>query len=114
MSERRTTAKLIRFHAEELACITAAAHACGQTPARYIRETALGAIPRPRPHRAAEPLLTELARSGRALAQLARLAQTGPTAGLVDQVRTALAGHEALVRQVVETHHQGRARRAAP
>jgi hypothetical protein len=29
-------------------------------------------------------------------------------------VRTALAGHEALVRQVVETHHQGRGRRAAP
>jgi hypothetical protein len=43
MPERRTTAKLIRFHAEGLAGITAAARACGQTPARYIRETALRA-----------------------------------------------------------------------
>lgn len=113
MPERRTTAKLIRFHAEELACITAAAHACGQTPARFIRETALGAIPRPRPHAAAEPLLRELAQMGRALAQLARLAQTGPTAALAEQVRTALEGHSALVRQVVGTHGRGKARRAA-
>jgi len=113
MPERRTAAKLIRFHAEELACITAAARACGQTPARFIRETALGAIPRPRPHAAAEPLLRELAQIGRALAQLARLAQTGPTVGVAEQVRTALEGHEALVRQVVETHRRGRERRGA-
>jgi hypothetical protein len=114
MAERRTTAKLIRFHAEELACITACARACGQTPARFIRETALGAIPRRRPHPAAEPLLRELAQIGRALTQLARLAQTGPTAALAEQVRTALEGHGALVRQVVETHPGGRARRDAP
>jgi hypothetical protein len=39
---RRTTAKLIRFHAEELPRITARAR--GHTPACFIRETALGAI----------------------------------------------------------------------
>jgi hypothetical protein len=114
MPERRTAAKLIRFHAQELACITAAARACGQTPARYIRETALGAIPRPRPHTAAEPLLRELAQIGRALAQLARHAQAGPTAALAERVRTALEGHEALVRQVVETHRRGRERTVTP
>jgi hypothetical protein len=114
MPERRTAAKLIRFHAEELAGITAAARACGQTPARFIRETALGAVPRRRPHTAAEPLLRELARIGRALDQLARLAQTDLTAGLVEQVRTALAGHETLVRQIVETHRRGTGRKAAP
>jgi hypothetical protein len=114
MSERRTTAKLIRFRAEELARITARARACGQTPARYIRETALGAIPRPRSHAAAEPLLSELARIGRALEQLAHLAQTDLTAGLVEQVRVALHGHEALVRQVVETQRRPRDRRATP
>jgi hypothetical protein len=74
MSERRTTARLIRFHAEELAQITARARACGQTPACFIRETALGAIPRPRSHTAVEPLLRELARIGRALR--ARLGRT--------------------------------------
>jgi hypothetical protein len=114
MPERRTAAKLIRFHAEELARITARAHACGQTPACFIRETALGAIPRPRPHSEAEPVLSELARIGRALDQLAHLAQTDLTAGLVEQVRTALGGHEALVRQVVETHRRGSGRKAAP
>jgi hypothetical protein len=67
MPERRTTAKLIRFRPEELARITARARACGRTPACFIRETALGAIPRPRPDAAADPLLCELARVGRRL-----------------------------------------------
>jgi hypothetical protein len=114
MSERRTTAKLIRFHAEELARITARARACGQTPACFIRETALGAIPRPRSHTAVEPLLRELARIGRALSQVARLTQAGPTAGLADQVRTALDGHEALVRHVIAHDGRGGRRRAPP
>src|SRR5260370_9594970 len=90
MPERRTTAKLIRFRAEELACITAAARACGQTPARFIRQTALGAIPRPRPHAAADPLLRKPAPAGRPLPHPPRRAQTRPTACLPDQVPSPL------------------------
>jgi hypothetical protein len=43
MPERRTATKLIRFPPEELARITTRAQACGRTPARFIRESALGA-----------------------------------------------------------------------
>ncbi len=110
MPERRTAAKVIRFHPGELARITARAQACGETPARFIRETALGAIPKPRHDAAADPLLCELARIGRRLDQLARLAQTGHHAALAERVRAALDGHWALVRQVV----QDRRRRAGP
>src|SRR5260370_2563496 len=42
-----TTTKLLRLHPEELARITARARACGQTPPRYIRETAPAAITHP-------------------------------------------------------------------
>ncbi|MDQ6770201.1 MAG: hypothetical protein M3Z54_09460 [Gemmatimonadota bacterium] len=50
MAAVRTTAKLIRFSPAELARITAHARACACTPAFFIRETVLGAIPRVRPH----------------------------------------------------------------
>ncbi len=106
MAERRTAAKLIRFRPEELARITARARACGRTPACFIRETALGAIPRARSEAAAAPLLCELARIGRCLDQLARLTQASQEAGLGERVRAALDEHWALVRQVVHDHRR--------
>jgi hypothetical protein len=102
MPDRRTAAKLIRFRPEELARITARARACGRTPARFIRETALGAIPRPRHDAATDPLLCELARIGRCLDQLARLAQAGQHAVLAKRVNATLDEHWALVRHLIE------------
>ena len=102
MPERRTAAKLIRFHPEELARITERARVCGRTPARFIRETALGAIPRPRHHEPTDALLRSLARIGRQLDQLAHLAQASQHAALAEQARAALDGLWALVRQIVE------------
>jgi mobilization protein NikA len=110
MPERRTAAKLIRFRPEELARITARARDCGRTPACFIRETALGAIPRPRPNAAADPLLSELARVGRRLDQLARLAQAGQDAALAQRVRAALDEHWTLVRRVVKDPRRGPAK----
>src|SRR5947207_6445181 len=75
MPERRTAAKLIRFHPEELARITERARLCGQTSSRFIRETALGAIPKARQHAATDAALREPARVGRHLDELPRLAQ---------------------------------------
>ena len=106
MPERRTAAKLIRFHPAELARITARAQACGQTPARFIRDTALGAIPKARQDAVAVPLLCELARIGRRLDELAHLAQAGQDAALAKRVRAALDEHWALVRQVSKDHRR--------
>lgn len=55
MSDRRTAAKLMRFHPEELAHITARAQACGRASGRFmISSTALGATPKPEHHAARE------------------------------------------------------------
>jgi mobilization protein NikA len=69
----RTAAKLIRFRPDELARIWARARACGRTPARFIRETALGASVTPRREAATDPLLREVAQIGRHLEALVQL-----------------------------------------
>lgn len=98
--------KLIRFHPEELRQITECARRSGLTPARFIRETALGTTPRPRSHAATRPLLRELARIGRCLDQLARFAQARQDAALAAQMSAALEQHQALVRHIVQHHRQ--------
>jgi hypothetical protein len=102
MPERRTAAKLIRFHPDELACITERARACGRTPARFIRETSLGAIPKPRHHAATGALLRELGRIGHCLDELARMAEAGQHPALAERAHAALDRHWALLRQVVQ------------
>ncbi len=109
MPERRTAAKLIRFHPGELARITARAQACGQTPARFIRETALGAIPKARHDAAVDPVLYELAHIGRCLDQLARVAQAGRHARLAEQVQDALDQHWTLFRQLARDRRRSAA-----
>ena len=94
---------MIYFHPEELARVTARAQGCGQTPACFIREAALGGTPK----RAADPLLSELTRIGRRLDQIARLPQAGHDGALAEQVRAALDRHWALVRHVLEDRRQG-------
>ncbi len=114
MPERRTAAKLIRFHPEELARITERARVCGRTPARFIRETALGAIPRPRHHEPTDALLRSLARIGRQLDQLAHLAQASQHAALAEQARAALDGLWALVRLIVQDQRRSRREADSP
>ncbi len=99
---RRTAAKLIRLYPEELAQLTTRARACGRTPARFIRETALGAIPKARQHGDTESLLHTLARIGNILEQLARVAQEGQNTALVARIIAALDDHRALVQHLVQ------------
>jgi len=106
MVDRRTATKLIRFHPEELREITEAARRVGLTPARFIRETALGTPPRARSHSAAAPLFRELARIGRSLEQLARVAEASQDVALAAQMRAALEQHGVLVRPIVQHNRQ--------
>jgi hypothetical protein len=106
MVDRRTATKLIRFHADELRQITESARRAGLTPARFIRETALGATPRARSYAATGPLLHELARIGRCLDQLAHLAEASQDAALAIQTSAVLERHEALVRHIVQGHRR--------
>ncbi|MEO6923369.1 MAG: hypothetical protein ABI142_06040 [Bryocella sp.] len=105
MPRLRSVAKLVRFSTEELARISERAQICGYTPARYIRETALGAIPKARHRANRDALLRELARVGRDLGRMARLAEM---AGFdkfhaADRTRllSALAAHQEALRSLV-------------
>jgi hypothetical protein len=105
MSRLRTTAKLVRFSTEEIARVRERARSCGYTSARYIRETALGAIPKARHHADRDAVVRELARIGRELERLARIAEWH---GLDQfrsadrtQLRSALAAHQAALRALL-------------
>jgi mobilization protein NikA len=101
LTPRRTTTKLLRLHPEELADITARAEARGLKPARFIREAALGPMPKVRHHVDTDRLLRALARIGRSLEQVGRLTRAGFGAPLAKHVAAALAEHHALIRDVM-------------
>lgn len=105
MSQLRTVAKLVRFSPDEIARVSERARTCGRTVARYVREAALGAIPKARHHSERDALLRELARTGRDLARLAQLAEATPADCLSQAERNhllgALADHRAVLRTVI-------------
>jgi exonuclease V gamma subunit len=114
MSQLRTVAKLVRFSPDEIARVSERAWTCGRTVARYIRETALGAIPKAHHHVDRDALLRELARTGRDLARLAQLAESTSvdcfSPGERDQLLAALVDHRAALRTVAgECAEDGRA-----
>lgn len=104
MAPARTIAKLVRFSPDELARVTERAEVCGRTTARYIRETALGAMPKARHHVDRDALLRELARVGRDLCALVRFAESTDQAQLSSEDRerlhSALAAHAEALRAI--------------
>jgi hypothetical protein len=114
MSQLRTVAKLVRFSPDEIARVSERARTCGRTVARYIREAALGAVPKGRHHTERDAMLRELARTGRDLARLAQLVEaTRPDYfawAEQNQLLAALADHRAALRAVIgERAHNSRA-----
>jgi mobilization protein NikA len=100
-ASRRTATKLLRLHPDELADITARAQACGLKPARFIRETALGAKPKARHHADTDRLLRALARIGLRLEQAAQLTRRRPRATIAKQLAAALEEQHALVKELM-------------
>jgi len=106
-TRRRTVTKLLRLHPDELAQITTRAEACGLKPARFIRETALGAMPKARHHADTDRLLRSLARIGRTLERATRLTRRSPGSTLAEHLVAALEEQHALVKQVTQDGRQG-------
>jgi len=90
VADKRSILKLIRFAPAEIDAVTQHARACGLPVARYIRETALGAVPRIQRSQVHAELIRQLAAIGNNLNQLAHVANT--TARLPDEraLRTTL------------------------
>lgn len=77
--ERRGVRK-IRFSAAEWAIVEERARACGRAPARYVREVALGAVPKVSRARANAPIIRELGALAAAV-QRVRGLLLGPDSG---------------------------------
>ncbi len=105
-TRRRTATKLLRLHPEELADITARAQDHGLTPARFIREAALGPTPKSWHQRETDRLIRALARIGRSLEHVARLTRPRLSAALDEHLAAARAEHDALVRQLMRNGGQ--------
>lgn len=89
----------MRFTPDEFAVVVARARTCGRAPARFIREVALGAVPRERRSAANAELLRQLARIGNNLNQLVARAHSGaPLPG--DALDQALAELLSAVRRL--------------
>ena len=102
MPQGRTAAKLIRFAPDELAAVSSRARVCGRTPARFIREAALGAIPKARHNEDRDRILLALARVGGQLSVLARCVNDGnqhESDGA--QLDAALAEHRTAIRALM-------------
>jgi hypothetical protein len=74
----RRQPRKIRFSEKEWATIVDHARLCGRAPARYVRETALGAVPKSTRAQATAPIIHELGRLGTQLRRLSdQLTATG-------------------------------------
>lgn len=69
----------IRYSSSEWSTIAERARACGKAPARYVRETSLGVIPKSRSGQTDSALIRELGRIGN---QLTRLRSTAASRGM--------------------------------
>ena len=90
----------IRFSEEEWAVIVDRARLCGRAPARYVREAALGAVPRRTRTQAIAPVIHQLGRLGNQLRQVSeRLTERGESAS-ASEMSQALSEILAVVRQL--------------
>lgn len=97
---KRTEASLVRFTRNEFRAVTDRARECGLPPARFIREAALGAIPKARRTPANAELIRQLARIGTELRQLAGVARDRDDALTTDALSGALSELLDAIRQV--------------
>ena len=90
-SDKRTEASLVRFSRDEFRAVTERARECGLPPARFIREAALGAVPKARRTPANAELIRQLARIGTELRRLAGGARDRDEVLTAEAVSGALA-----------------------
>ena len=97
---RRTRILQVRLSSGEHRVISERAKECGKGASTYVREVALGSVPRARPRRIEQQAVHQLARIGNNLNQLARAANTSRRVELSSRLADVLAQIEAAVRRL--------------
>jgi len=105
-SELRTIPKLVRWTPTEIATVAERAKACGLTVARFVREAALGAVPKAARNVDHKAVLRELARSGNNLNQLAHEAHAREMMPAQAKLDAALELHMTVLRQLAGEPHE--------
>ena len=90
----------VRVSVGEHRVILERAKECGKGTSTYMREVALGSVPRARPRRIEMHAIHQLARIGNNLNQLARVANTLRRVDLSQRLAQVLAEVEAAVRRL--------------
>lgn len=86
-ADRRTRRKVLLFSPAEWLLVEQRARECQRTPNAFIRECAVGAVPRTAPGASHAPVIRQLARLGVLLQRSTAPANTA----LLDEVRAVLA-----------------------
>ena len=96
----RRQPRKIRFSDREWAVIVDHARLCGRAPARYVRETALGAVPRSSRAQATAPFIHELGRLGTQLRRLSDQLTAAGESSRTQQLEELLAEIFRIVQQL--------------
>ena len=97
---RRTEALLVRLAPDERRTIRERAHFCGKGASTYMREVALGAVPKARPQRLEQKAIYHLSKIGNNLNQLAHVANGTGRLGDARQIMRALEELTEVIRRL--------------
>ena len=98
--EKRTVPSMVRFTPGEWRAVEERARVCGRAPAVYIREAAIGAVPKARRVPEHADLIRELARLGNTLSALVAAVRSDGNECLVDDADAVLTEVLDAVRRV--------------
>ena len=96
----RTMSIRVRVSPGERRVIRERARECGKRASTFMREVALGSVPRARPRRVEQQAIHQLARLGNNLNQISRVANASGRIEEAVRLREVLAEIEAAVRRL--------------
>lgn len=97
---KRTMVLKVRLSPGEHRVLLERAGECGKGTSTYVREVALGSVPRARPRRIEQQVVHQLARLGNNLNQLARAANATRRVELSQRLAQVLAEIETAIRRL--------------
>jgi hypothetical protein len=100
MTAHRTERITVRLRPDERATLEDRARECGVPPSTFLRESALGAVPRARPGAVSREAVHHLARVGNNLNQLARHANAARRLRLAGRIEGALVRLEEILERL--------------
>lgn len=87
---KRTVPSMVRFTPDEFLIVAERARTCGRPPARYIREAALGAVPKARRTTGSAELIRELSDIGNTLQELRTIAESACDESVAERCEAVL------------------------